>query len=137
VGYYIGAGKDLSVQNYRLYDAYWQTLARAKKFFNDYVYNVSTMDPDDSLVTTGWCLADPGNEYVIYLKDGGATTLDLRGESGDFTVKWYDPRNGGLLQDGSVTTVSGGASRSLGSAPGSTSSDWVLLLQNSELRNGN
>ena len=61
--------------------------------------------------------------YIAYLKNGGETSLDLSGASGDFNVEWYDPRNGGALQNGSVTTVTGGENPSLGDPPDSTTED--------------
>ncbi|MDX1679881.1 MAG: malectin domain-containing carbohydrate-binding protein, partial [Akkermansiaceae bacterium] len=38
-------------------------------------------------------------------------------------------RNGGALQTGSVTSVNGGGSRNLGSAPNNATSDWVILVE--------
>jgi hypothetical protein len=55
-------------------------------------------------------------------------TLNLNGASGGFDVRWFDPRNGGGLQSGSVTSVTGGGSRSLGNPPSATTSDWVALV---------
>ena len=55
--------------------------------------------------------------------------MNLSGVSGAFTVQWYDPRNGGGLQDGSVTTVTGGGSRSLGNPPNESSKDWAILIR--------
>ena len=46
-------------------------------------------------------------------------------------MRWYDPRNGGGLQTGSTTSVSGGGNRALGSPPSNTSSDWVALVRKS------
>ena len=37
--------------------------------------------------------------YLVYLPAGGAVNLDLTGVGGDFDVRWFDPRNGGALQD--------------------------------------
>ena len=42
-----------------------------------------------------------------------------------------DPRNGGALQQGTVTSVTGGGSRALGNAPNNTSSDWIILVRKS------
>lgn len=52
------------------------------------------MSPDNSLVTSGYALANPGKEYVIYLPDGGTTEIDLKTTSGVFTVRAYNPRDG-------------------------------------------
>ena len=47
---------------------------------------------------------------------------------GPFTVKWYDPRQGGRLQDGTVTSVLGGAQSLLGNPPDQTGADWIVLV---------
>ena len=44
-------------------------------------------------------------------------------------MKWYDARNGGDLQDGSVRTVEGGGRRNLGSAPKDKAMDWAVLVR--------
>ena len=48
---------------------------------------------------------------------------------GAFEVKWYDPRFGGELQDGSVRTVEGGGIRNLGQAPAERTKDWAVLVR--------
>ena len=42
-------------------------------------------------------------------------------------MKWFNPRSGGSLVNGPV--IAGGASRSLGAPPNTTTSDWVALVQ--------
>jgi hypothetical protein len=71
----------------------------------------------------------PGDVYVVYLKQGGTTELDLRDARGEFAVRWYNPRQGGDLQTGSVRNVLGGAKRNLGHPPGTTDEDWVILVR--------
>ena len=88
------------------------------------------MNPDDSLVGSGNdCFAKPGQDYLVYLPNGGTTTLDLTGMPGGYTVRWFDPRNGGALQDGSISTVTGGNVVTLGNAPTATTSDWMALVR--------
>jgi hypothetical protein len=50
-------------------------------------------DPHDELVTGGaWCLAEPGRRYVVYLPEGGSTTLTVDG--GPYRVRQYSPQTG-------------------------------------------
>jgi len=71
----------------------------------------------------------PGQVYAIYSSDAGAgVTLDLRGETGAFDVQWFNPRDGGDLQKGSIATVMGGAEVSLGEAPADANLDWAILV---------
>ena len=83
-------------------------------------------------ITGGFCLADPGRAYVVYLPSGGIKSLNLSGESGTFRVQWFDPRSGGELQDGSVTQLEGGAAVSLGLPPSGNTLDWAVLVMATE-----
>lgn len=63
------------------------------------------MSPCDNLVTSGtaYCLANIGQEYVIYLPDGGSVTVDLSDATGTLDVEWYDPKDGTYYAEGTVT----------------------------------
>ena len=92
------------------------------EFFEDNNVPFQDMSNEDALSSNAnsWCLRKPGEAYVVYLKNGGTTNLDLSAASGDFEVRWYDPRNGGGAAAGSVASVTGGSTVSLGTAPVST-----------------
>jgi hypothetical protein len=79
--------------------------------------------------TTDFCLAKGGEVYAIYLPAGGTTKLNLAGVTGTFDVAWFDPRNGGALQAGTVAAVTGGGSVAIGLPPGETTQDWVALVR--------
>jgi len=72
-------------------------------------------------------LAKTGEFYVVYLPFGGVTSLTLGGPSQTYRVSWFDPRNGGALQNGTVTMVNGPGTRSIGSPPGA--GDWVAFVR--------
>jgi hypothetical protein len=81
-------------------------------------------------------MSKPNSQHVLYLPNGGTSNVNL-GASGDYVVKWYDPRNGGALQDGSVTTITAnGNSQAIGNAPNNTGQDWVVLLANGGAQTG-
>ncbi len=67
-------------------------------------------------------LADPGSQYVTYLKNGGSIRVDLSGFTASFNVSWYNPRTGIMTQAG---TISAGGWRTFNSP---NSNDWVLYL---------
>ncbi|MEZ4774895.1 MAG: DUF5060 domain-containing protein [Bacteroidia bacterium] len=76
-----------------------------------------------------YCMGKAGEVYLIFLANGGTTNIDLSATPSLFDVHWYDPRNGGGLQNGSLTSVSGGsASISVGNPPDSVSRDWVVVV---------
>ncbi|MEM9841623.1 MAG: hypothetical protein AAF767_03200, partial [Pseudomonadota bacterium] len=77
-----------------------------------------------------YLFAAPGDTYVAYLdSDADEQVLDMSGQTGTYTVRWYDPVLGGALQIGSVDSLSGGDFRALGAPPSSPNSDWVALIR--------
>ena len=82
------------------------------------------MSPKNNLSTNGYLLGTNvlGKEYVIYLPNGGSTTIDLSSLPGTLNVEWYNPRTG--IYQGKTTTQ-GGTSKSF-TAP--DSNDWVLHI---------
>ena len=122
---------DLTCQDFRSRDAYWDYCRYALEFFVNNDIPVQEMVNNNGLSSASddYCFYKPAEVYVVYLKNGGTTNLDLTGAAGTYEVKWFDPRNGGALKNGSVTSVSGGGSRSLGNAPNSTTSDWAILVR--------
>jgi hypothetical protein len=80
------------------------------------------MNPHDELTTNGYCLANPGQEYVIYSRDGGSTTVNLQDVTGDIEVRWLDPITG---EYAGQSTVPGGKSMTL-KPP--FSGEWVLHI---------
>ena len=76
-----------------------------------------------------FCFAKTNSVYVVYNPGGEIPKLDLSETKGEFQVQWNNPRAGGDLQSGSVMSVKGGKSVSLGEAPSDLSEDWVIVLR--------
>ena len=87
------------------------------------------MKAANELVTSkeAYCLAKPGEIYAVYLPKAGSVEITL--PEGKYTVKWFNPRTGGKLQDGSVKTVSGAGKVSLGKAPVEDGGDWAVVIE--------
>ena len=87
------------------------------------------MTPADQLISTedDYCFAKEDEVYAIYLKNGGTTKIDLRNSKGKFDVKWYNPRKGGFLENGSIKSVKGGNWVEIGIAP--SDKDWTILIK--------
>ncbi|MEO1660636.1 MAG: DUF5060 domain-containing protein [Pseudomonadota bacterium] len=89
----------------------------------------STVTPGAS-DSDNYLFAEPGEIYVAYVADNaGEQVLDLTGQAGTYSVAWYHPVEGGALQIGSVSSVSGGDFRALGTPPVQPNSDWVVLVR--------
>ncbi|PIY41647.1 MAG: hypothetical protein COZ05_15375 [Armatimonadetes bacterium CG_4_10_14_3_um_filter_59_10] len=65
--------------------------------------NLAHMTPRNDLASTQYCLADPGEEYLVYLPEGGEVTVDLSAATGELAVEWMHPVEGTLTPGGTVT----------------------------------
>jgi hypothetical protein len=121
---------DLNVEDFRTRDQLFDQIHYAHDFVTRYLPFEATRH-DDALTPLGddYVLAKPREAYAVYLPNGGTTTLDLSGATGRFEVKWYNPRAGGALRDGSVRTVEGGGARALGQPPSDAAKDWAVLVR--------
>lgn len=122
---------DLSCEDYRSRDLFWDMGAICINFFAENEFPVTEMMAQNDLISTegDFCLAKEGDTYIILLKKSGESQLDLKKINGQFTVDWFDPRKGGKLKKGSVKSVKGGGLVSLGKAPENQGSDWVVLVR--------
>ena len=61
-----------------------------------------SMVPENGLASTGYCLAEKGREYLVYLPEGNEVTLDLTDASGQLSVEWFNPNTGETLETGKI-----------------------------------
>lgn len=88
--------------------------------------NLAAMTPRGELASTNYCLAEPGEVYVVYLPTGGEVTVDLSAGRGPFRVEWIAPV-AGTTSAGSAEA--GGSKRRL-TAPGEGAAVLVLSKAN-------
>ncbi|WP_063709094.1 DUF5060 domain-containing protein [Rhodopirellula sallentina] len=139
VEWYFGykhAHSDLTCQDFRVRESMWELCEIALQFFANHDIPFWNMVNQNDLVSgaDAYCLCDPGSLYLVYRKDSGDVRLDLTGVDSGFDVAWFDPRNGGELQLGSVKSVTGGGQVSLGNAPGNQSEDWLVIVSSNGKR---
>ena len=72
--------------------------------------NLTTMTPRSDLASSTYCLANPGQEYLVYLPDGGGVTVDLTAATGELNVEWIHPVEGAIT---GAEHVAGGGKRVL------------------------
>ncbi len=139
VEYYFGYNlieNDLDCEDWRSRDQMWDYNRHALEFFYDNSIPFWEMETRNDLIdnaansNTKYCLSKPGEIYVIYLPNGGTTDLNLEGFANNFTIEWYNPRTGGLLETGSVTMATGAGVVNVGNPPADATEDWVVLLVN-------
>jgi hypothetical protein len=122
----VGPADDL-----RTLDGLWEQSRFLLDFFEKFNVPFGHMSHSASLSPGNKCLVDANHHtIVVYKKASRPPTIDLPALSkGNYKVQWYDPREGGDLQGGTVKLVRAGKRRSLGKAPYGQDEDWVLLLE--------
>ena len=130
VMWYGGSKGDFQTENFNRFNTLFTWSKYAFNFFKGNKIPYWEMENNDKLAegNNNHVLAEVGKNYVVYLTQGGSTQLDLNGVTGNFSVKWFDPRNGGALKNGNITSIAGGAKRSIGNPPNNTNNDWVALI---------
>ena len=128
---YASPHSDLTCQDYRSRDLFWNQNNHAKVFFEKYL-PFWKMSPSDDLLgdKVSYCFSQLGEVYAVYLHPGTETTTLNMGDSGNsFSIKWYDPRNGGDLMDGFIKDVKAEGRVDLGYPPKEREKDWVVLVR--------
>ena len=64
--------------------------------------------PSGSLTSTGYCLANPGTQYLVYQPSSGAFTVTM--VAGTYSYEWYNPKMGAIAQTGSMSIATGSVS---------------------------
>jgi Putative collagen-binding domain of a collagenase len=72
-----------------------------------------------------------GTTLVISRRSNPGSNINMSDLTGSYSVRWYNPSEGGLLQQGSVTTIVAGSSSfvSYGDSPNLPDNDWVVLIE--------
>ena len=138
VEYYFGYSlpqNDLLCEDWRSRERSWDYAAIALRFFAEQEIPFQEMEPADALAGNAaeddsrYAFAKKDELYLVYLPRGGAAELDLGQAPGRFSVSWFDPRHGGALQKGSVSSLEGGAKRALGMPPTEPGEDWLAVVR--------
>jgi hypothetical protein len=118
---------DLTAQDWRSRDRMWDQCRIALEFFQDNAIPFREMRNADQLASgESYVFAKPGEVYLVDLKHGGHTTLNLENDRASFVLRWFDPRTGELI--GGRAVVEGGAGIEL-LPPGDGTDDWLAYLR--------
>ncbi|TWU56982.1 hypothetical protein Poly51_29020 [Rubripirellula tenax] len=140
VEYYFGyklPENDLVCEDFRSRDTSWDYCRIAVTFFADNAIPFAEMTNADSLIgnikngNSKFCFAKQDEIYLVYLPNGGESSLDLSDANGAFTVEWFNPRTGGGLQQGTVGRIAGGKRETLGPPPVDQDQDWLAVVRKS------
>ncbi|MGI9474002.1 MAG: DUF5060 domain-containing protein [Rubripirellula sp.] len=126
---------DIICEDWRSRDRSWDYCRHAITFFHENEIPFWEMVNMDERVgnpkhgVSKFCFAKPDELYLVYLPEGGESSIDLADVKGDYSLEWFNPREGGTLQRGSVRQVDGGGSHSLGLPPSDTDEDWLAVIR--------
>lgn len=122
------AHNDLNCEDFRSREQMWDLTRLALDFFQEHLPFSEMSNADDLIsVRNGYCFAKAGQIYAIYLPDGGTTKINIA--NGKYSVGWFNPRQGGELQTGSVASINANGMTSVGLPPSQADQDWVVLLK--------
>jgi hypothetical protein len=86
------------------YQASRQAMGQTRRFAER--MSLGSMTPQNRLASTGYCLAAPGKEYLIYQpKPSEAFSVSL--EPGSYHTEWFDPQNDATLGKQLIEHVAG------------------------------
>ena len=91
-------------------DPYWEPLRYALGYTRSYAdrMDLAHAVPSASLSSTGYCLANPGTQYLVYQPSSGAFMVNVM--AGTYTAEWFNPSTGTVAQSGSMTLAAGNRS---------------------------
>ena len=124
---------DLSVENLREFDELWAQTGHAMHFFNDIVpgqfnLNLQSFSPNNAVTAldSDWVLADAGRAYIVFLREGGSTDIQLP-TADAYQVHWFNPRTGDFTMG---ELISGPGTQAIGLPPSDSAKDWAALIVN-------
>jgi len=120
---------DLNLEDFRSRENWWMQSALATRFAA--LFPLEEMVCTDELVDAPdtYCLAKEGEVYLVYLPEGTGSARIRIDSTDPLTVQWFNPRSGGSLQQGSISTIQGNGVRDLGTPPADPELDWVAVIQ--------
>jgi len=86
------------------FDPRWEPIRRSMGYSRRLAQrlDLTAMIPQNQLASTGYCLAEAGQKYIVYLPGGKEVTVDLSGQPGSYEVRWFEPGAGKSQRDEDV-----------------------------------
>ena len=138
---YASPQSDLTCEDFRSRDLFWDQNRHARHFFENYL-PFWKMVPADGLTrdSLSFCLALVDEVYAVYLPQSsggtrgpGGTSIQLGDSGKQYSVRWFNPRTGEAMLEGSTRTVLADGMVQLGDPPpdlaAGHANDWLVLIQ--------
>jgi len=97
-------------------DPTWQPVRQAlgNTRLYDERMDLLSMTPSIEISSTGYCLANPEREFLVYFPEGDVAEIDLSQVKGTLRAEWMHPVEGTIVPGG---TVSGGNKKTRFASP--------------------
>ncbi len=120
---------DLNLEDFRSRKKWWKQSALATNFIRQ--FPLEEMDNHDELIHAphAYCLAKPGEVYVIYLPAGTKTATLQLDDNHSYNIKWFNPRYADKMRQGNPSTIAGKGLVPAGHPPSDPDKDWVVVFQ--------
>lgn len=88
-------------------DPYWDVIRNAMRYAHTYAQkmNLELAVPSGDLSSTGYCLANPGTQYLAYQSLQGPFALTVL--AGTYQYEWFNPSTGTVVSSGSIQLPAG------------------------------
>jgi len=121
---------DLNLEDFRSRDLWWDQSTIATQFLKNELPFTEMQGMNQLLEgPQGFCFAKPGEVYAVYLSSVSSPASIILDTDKEFSVKWFNPKSGGQLNDGTVKTIKGPGKKDFGLPPGDAENDWVAIIR--------
>lgn len=121
---------DLTLEDFRSRDQLWNLTNNALHFFKKHLPFAEMLSRDDLINSGNHCLAKENEMYALYLPNGGGAYIELP-DTDPYYIRWYNPRTGGELENGSKNSISGSGRQFIGQPPREAAMDWAVIISKS------
>ncbi|MEN6427985.1 MAG: DUF6298 domain-containing protein [Phycisphaerales bacterium] len=90
-------------------DPKWDSIRRTMGYTLRYAHrmDLSKARPNPEAASTRYCLANPGNEYLVYKPTGGGGSVTVNVSTGTYAYEWFNPASGQEASRGTQTISDG------------------------------
>jgi hypothetical protein len=120
---------DLNCEDFRSRENWWKQSTIATRFLQQFPLEEMSSNNELVKIRGAFCMEKPGEIYLVYLPAGTKNAGVSLPEEKKYSVRWFNPRSGGELVDGTVSNIQGKGLQSLGEPPSETEKDWVAVIK--------
>ena len=90
-------------------DPYWETIRLAMGSTRLYAMkmDLASATPQNSLSSTSFCLANAGEEYLVYNPESATSSFTVKMLKGQYNFEWYNPSTGKMEENGELKVYDG------------------------------